>query len=239
MDRTQIFTRTQIALALVLPVALVAGRTLYTGRVAYFFLLWNLFLAWLPLLFAFLALHARRRAVVFAPLFAIAWLLFLPNAPYLVTDIIHMPRNGGISGPYDAVLLFVFAMSGAFLGVASLRWMEEAVMEEWGTTWGRLFALAVIGLTGFGVYIGRYLRWNSWDVVTNPASLLRDIYPFVVHPVQNWQVWVLSLLFAAAFAFAYWLLRETPLLAGPASAAHAASRSRGRRKDPAGWYRLE
>lgn len=117
-----------------------------------------------------------------------------------------MPYHGGASALYDAVLLFVFAMGGIFLGIASLRWMEEAIARDWGVLWGQFFALGIIGLTGFGIYIGRYLRWNSWDIVANPASLVRDIRPFFIHPVQNWQVWVFSALFATAFAFAYWLL---------------------------------
>jgi len=206
----------KIAIAFMLPIALLVARVLYTGRTTYLFMLWNLFLAWLPLLFAYLTLYSRRKRSITMPIFAIAWLLFLPNAPYLVTDIIHMPYPGGASSLYDAVLFFVFAMGGIFLGTASLRWMEEAVARDWGVLWGQFFALAIIGLTGFGIYIGRYLRWNSWDVVANPVPLMREIYPFFVHPFQNWQVWVFSALFGVAFAFAYRLLQEAPATVSPA-----------------------
>lgn len=216
MDQPHIFTRTKIALACVLPIALLAARILYTGQSTHLHLLWNLFLAWLPLLFAYLALYAWQKRSIAAPVLAVIWLLFLPNAPYLVTDIIHMPYHGGTSALYDAVLLFVFAMGGIFLGTVSLRWMADAVAKEWGSFWGQGFALGVIGLTGFGIYLGRYLRWNSWDVVTNPTSLMRDIYPFFVHPFQNWQVWIFSILFAIAFAFAYWLLQTAPAIEQPA-----------------------
>ena len=94
-----------------LPVFLLMARVFYTGRITYIFLIWSLFLAWLPLLFAYLSVRLgfKRRL---AGLWALAWLLFFPNAPYIITDIMHLPNVGGVPILYDVVMLFAFAMVG-------------------------------------------------------------------------------------------------------------------------------
>jgi uncharacterized membrane protein len=189
-----------------LPVLLLAGRVIYTGSLTHTYIVWNLLLAWLPLAFAYLALRPRTTLRPLRLAFGLAWLLFLPNAPYLVTDMIHLPYGGGIPILYDVVLLFSAALCGLVLGLVSLRWMQTAVAGRLGAWPGRLFGLTALGMAGFGIYLGRYLRWSSWDVVLKPAALARDIWLHVIHPVQHWQAWALALLFAALLTFAYGLL---------------------------------
>ena len=192
-----------------LPVFLLMARVFYTGRITYIFLIWNLFLAWLPLLFAYLSVRLgfKRRL---AGLWALAWLLFFPNAPYIITDIMHLPNVGGVPILYDVVMLFAFAMVGIVLGFVSLRWMQWGVAQRWGVWASRFFALTVLGLAGFGIYLGRYLRWNSWDVFTNPIALLRDIAPVFIAPTVYWRVWAMSMLFALLLTFLYWLFATLP-----------------------------
>ncbi|MBN1139483.1 MAG: DUF1361 domain-containing protein [Anaerolineae bacterium] len=188
-----------------LPVLLLAGRVVYTRSLTHTYVAWNLCLAWLPLAFAYLALRPGQ-ARLLRLAFGLAWLLFLPNAPYLVTDLIHLPYGSGIPILYDVVLLFAAALCGLALGLVSLRWVQAAVAAWLGAWPGRLFVLVVVGMAGFGVYLGRYLRWSSWDVLLSPAALARDIWLHLIHPVQHWQAWALALLFAILLAFAHGLL---------------------------------
>ena len=105
---------------------------------------------------------------------SLAWLLFLPNAPYLFTDLIHITRVPATRIWTDLVMVLVFALPGLVLGFLSLQRMQALVARRRGAITGWLFAAAVAGLSGFGVYIGRFERWNSWDVLANPVALLSD-----------------------------------------------------------------
>jgi uncharacterized membrane protein len=199
------------------PVLLMAGRVTYTGSLTHAHIMWNLFLAWLPVAFAYLAVRPRVTSRLLRLAFCLAWLLFLPNAPYLITDLIHLPYGGGIPILYDVVLLFSAALCGLALGLVSLRWMQAAVAGRLGVWPGQLFGLAALGLAGFGVYLGRYLRWSSWDVLLKPVALAQDIWLHVLHPIQHWQAWALALLFALLLAFAYGLLATLEETKGPSA----------------------
>jgi uncharacterized membrane protein len=138
------------------------------------FIPWNLVLAWIPMLFAFLiyALHtkgARRRSLIVVC--AVIWFLFYPNAPYLVTDLGHIRWQPGNPAWFDLLLMMTVAWTGLLLGNISLYLMQE-VVEAWrGRTAGWLFAVGMLALGSVGVFVGRFWRWNSGDVLTNPISL--------------------------------------------------------------------
>jgi len=185
-----------------LPAGLLAARVVHTGSRVHAYVAWNLVLAWMPLLFAYVSVRPGSTPRLLRAGSGLAWLLFLPNAPYLVTDLMHLHQSQ-IPILYDVVLLFSAALCGLALGLVSLHWMESGVARALGCWPGRLFGAAAACAAGFGVYLGRYLRWNSWDLVTQPAALARDILQYVVHPVQHWQVWGFALLFAALLLAAY------------------------------------
>jgi uncharacterized membrane protein len=179
MKKLPIFTT--LLLISLFSLALIIVRALYTNHLAYHFLLWNLFLAWLPLLFAALALRWQKR-----PLLALAaaflWLLFFPNAPYLVTDLIHLRSYPPVPLWYDLILLLDFALLGLFLGFVSLGMMHSLVNNHFGHIAGWSFVLVSLTLGGLGVFIGRFLRWNSWDLFTRPLSLLIDVSTQLTEP---------------------------------------------------------
>lgn len=193
-----------------LPLALQIAKMIYAGHASHVYVAWNLFLAWLPLGFAWLAVRPRATPMAVRVVAGLVWLLFLPNAPYLVTDLMHLRVSGGVPILYDVVLLFSAALCGLALGLVSLRWMQSAVRARLGVWPGRLFGLAALGAAGFGMYLGRYLRWNSWDVLIRPAALAQDIWLRVRHPVQHWQAWALVLLFATLLACVYGALNALP-----------------------------
>ena len=204
--RSTFGTFTRLTLAAAFPLGLIIARSAYVGELSGTFLMWNLFLAWLPLLFAAITIWAERRGLLLALLPAVAWLAFLPNAPYLVTDLMHLAANSRVPLLFDTVMLFSFALYGLALGLVSLRWMQTLVTRRWGRWLGWGFVLGALGAAGFGIYLGRYVRWNSWDLVTQPQLLLNDVLARLTSPILYWHSWAMTGLLAALLVFTYWLL---------------------------------
>jgi uncharacterized membrane protein len=198
-----------LLLASLLGTGLVAARWIYTGRPAYLFLLWNLFLAWLPLLMA-LATEALRRLPPLALGPALLWLLFLPNAPYLLTDLMHLGRWGNAPLWVDLLLLLIFGLTGLLLGFVSLELMHGLVEDVLGRLAGWLFVVVALSLSSVGVYIGRFLRWNSWDALLQPAAVGGDLLILLQQPWLHRQAYVFSLGLAAVLVCAYIALRLKP-----------------------------
>jgi uncharacterized membrane protein len=185
-----------------LSISLLALRIVKVEAGYFFFLAWNLFLAWMPFLFASAA-FALRRKLAAAAVLGLLWLLFLPNAPYLLTDLIHLRWVEGVPIWYDLSMFLSFAFSGLLLGMTSLNLMQSVVEERLGRPAGWLFVVAAMGLTGYGIYLGRFLRWNSWDVVTNPLGLAGDMLTMLRYPLEHLESYFISAVFAAIFLLAY------------------------------------
>lgn len=174
-------------------VLLLGVRIWHTESPAFIFLMWNLFLAFVPLLFARLALQATNKWTGRA--YACLWLLFFPNAMYIVTDLFHLWKHPGVPLWYDLLLLFSCALNGIAMGFYSLYKMERWLQQNIKAMYIKPVILAVMVASGFGIYLGRYQRWNSWDIITQPFSLLADIGRHVVHPFRYAESWEISLLF--------------------------------------------
>ncbi|HEX4644351.1 MAG TPA: DUF1361 domain-containing protein [Verrucomicrobiae bacterium] len=169
-------------------VLLVALRIGWTRNWEYFSLVWNLFLAWLPLAFSLAAFHLDRKGDgggwrLYG--LGLLWLLFFPNAPYIFTDLIHLTTAFRADFWVDLSLVLLVALTGFLLGFVSLYLMQTLVARRWGRAAGWLFSLLACGLGGFGIYLGRFLRWNSWSVVTHPMDLSRDIGHWAAHPLAD------------------------------------------------------
>jgi uncharacterized membrane protein len=161
-------------------------RTRHLGDATYRFLIWNLMLAWLPLVFAAIAyVAARRRLGIVAALFGVLWLLFFPNAPYLLTDFIHLQEAGAAPLWYDALMLSSFAWTALMLGFVSLYLMQMIWRRSLGAAWSWVGAACALALGSFGVYIGRYMRWNSWDALLHPRSVVDVIRAELENPVTH------------------------------------------------------
>ncbi len=190
-------------------VGLVAGRIAWTRNIDYAFLLWNLFLAWLPLVFAFLACDEYREGTRtnwrFLGLGA-SWLLFFPNAPYIFTDVIHLRMRFYQHFWVDLTLILLCAVTGMVLGFLSLFLMQSVVARRFGRPAGWLFIAGVTGLSGFGIYLGRILRFNSWDVLFKPVELYRGIGHWVAEPLSPPAKLAFPALFAAFLFLSYLML---------------------------------
>ena len=203
-----------LAAASVLGTILIAARTLLTWRGQHLFLVWNLFLAWVPLLLALRleSLHRREQLVGWhAGGTAVAWLLFFPNAPYILTDLIHLKPIVKTLWWTDLILILLFALIGLVLGFLSLHRLHQVVAARRGWAAGWMFVVAVTFLSGFGVYLGRFERWNSWDVITNPFALMADSINWLQFRSAKFTL-LFGLLLTTAYALLYSL---TMLRSGP------------------------
>lgn len=191
-------------------VAMIMVRILYTGRYTFLFLVWNLFLAYLPYLLTNW-LQQRpgliRNKWKFMALFGV-WLLFIPNSFYIITDLFHLANYYTIPVWFDLALILSFAWNGLLLGILSVRQMEKMVQWWLPANSGWLFIYPIMWLNAFGMYIGRYLRFNSWDVVTNPFQLLADISSLLLHPVQNKFAWSMVCCFSILMTLIYGTLKK-------------------------------
>lgn len=163
------------------------------------FLIWNLFLAWIPMVFAVgFAVVRRRWALV--PL-GIGWLAFLPNSPYLVTDLVHLGDGENL---WRHVLQYGFAAwTGILLGVVSMLLVHRRLERDFGALWGWLAVALSVGLCAIGVVIGRFQRWNSWDLVTRPDAVVAATFDWVSSPFAYVQSTGVAAAVAAFFGLAY------------------------------------
>jgi uncharacterized membrane protein len=174
-----------LALASALCIGALVARWLYSDADAFSFLAWNLFLAWIPVLAAIAAYDARRRGATLLTVLplAVVWLLFLPNAPYLLTDFVHLGSRDDAPLWFDIVLFGSFAWTGMLLGFLSIFVMQGIVRRAAGAVWGWVLVAASLGASSFGIYLGRSLGWNSWDFVVRPGALIEDIWARLIDPL--------------------------------------------------------
>ncbi len=149
------------------------ARAQYCGRGMFGFLLFNTLLAWIPWLLAVaLGYAARRGARATAAVLGLAWLAFLPNAPYLLTDFLHLRARPPVPIWYDVLLLGAASLTGMLAGAFSLLRVERVASRAFGAPAARALAVASTVLAGFGIYLGRFERFNSWDLAVRPFTVL-------------------------------------------------------------------
>lgn len=194
--------------ATVVCLSLLGLRFIHTGTQHYRFLVWNLFLAWIPfglaaLASAFAATRSKIAYAIIVPT-TVLWLLFFPNAPYILTDFLHLDAyKDNVPQWYDLMLLLWFAWTGLLLGIASLRLMHEIARRALGVTAGWVFVAVATALGSLGIYLGRFLRWNSWDVLHAPLSLADQVWQRVSQPLANTKLVGFTGVFALFFLFVY------------------------------------
>ncbi|MBF9220867.1 DUF1361 domain-containing protein [Hymenobacter ruricola] len=208
------FSRARLTLMFVLGTSLalsfllIVGRVLMTGHFTFLFLIWNLFLAVIPFALSTLLGIAQGplRVRLLLPVGA-AWLLFFPNAPYILTDLFHLDARPGVPLWYDLALILSCAWNGLMLAYASLSDMQRLVQARLGFWSGWVFATLALLLSSFGIYLGRYLRFNSWDVLANPLTLFYDIVNRILHPFSFPGTWGVTLVFGLFLLVGYGTVR--------------------------------
>ena len=203
------FLKSELERMLILSVAFSVGlnlfRSVYTGSTTFMFLLWNLFLAIIPY---FISRNLLRSPAWIESKWKFwfvftCWLLFVPNSFYILTDLFHLRERPEVPLWFDLALIFSFAWNGLLMGILSVRQMEKIVMVKFGWQHEALFLVPIMFLNALGVFIGRYLRYNSWDVLTNPFALASDIIYMSIHPVRNRFDWSMIVCFTLLLLFIY------------------------------------
>jgi uncharacterized membrane protein len=184
-------------------------RRLYSGTWGFFFLNWNLFLAFVPWALTSLSFIRPRvqKSILGILAFLIFWLLFFPNAPYIITDLFHLRVIKNMPVWYDTLMILSYAWTGLLFGFLSL-WDIERILKQ------KLPQPLVTGLStfllfvgSFGIYIGRYLRWNTWDLFTKTSQVLTDIGDRFVNPFEHQTTWGVTLFMGSFLNIMYWSFR--------------------------------
>lgn len=206
--------KTEIHRLLLTPVAfgflLLLARTIYTGGLTFVFLVWNLFLAFVPYFLSYTVtvrpawLESKWK---FATVFTI-WLLFIPNSFYMLTDLFHLYDSYSVPRWYDLLLIFCFAWNALLAGILSVRHMEKMIQAKWTYPSDWLFIYPVMLLNALGIYIGRYMRFNSWNVINSPFRLLADTLDILLHPLFYKNAWAMVLCFSFFLSILYMTLKK-------------------------------
>jgi len=195
-----------LVMSSIISMGLFAARATTSESYRYAFLVWNLFLAWIPFGFAWIAYTSthlpKYLMYILVGVCAVLWLLFFPNAPYILTDFQHLTRlNGEAPVWYDVIMLLWFSWNGLFLGVISLYFMQKVVARWLGGISSWVFVVGVTVLSSLGIYVGRFLRWNSWDLILNPLKMPAEfLYAF---SQAEKRTLAFPFLFALFFLFVY------------------------------------
>jgi uncharacterized membrane protein len=207
-EKNRLYILILFILTTALCVTLVAFRVHYTSKITFVFLVWNIFLAIIPYAISTLLMmyhdRIRNRLLLIIPF--LCWLCFFPNAPYILTDLFHLRPRPGVPYWYDLALILFFAWNGLMLGYASLMDMQTVLTMHFNRWIGWMIAICSLILGGFGIYLGRYLRWNSWDVISSPQDLLHDISVRVIHPMAHPQTYGVTIVFSVFLVIGYLLI---------------------------------
>jgi uncharacterized membrane protein len=194
-------------------------RVFASATPTFLFLNWNLFLAFIPwalssLLIIYPKLQEKKLAVI---TLLGTWLLFFPNAPYILTDLFHLKHVVSMPMWFDLLLILSFAWVGLLFGFMSL-WDIEKILKQYliksrlkgllrYRLWIPLFSSVLLFIGSFGIYLGRYLRWNSWDIIAEPFALIYDIGDRFINPFEHPRTWGVTLFMGLFLNLVYWSLR--------------------------------
>lgn len=209
---TRKYTLTEMAyVATVFCLALACLRMYYANSYSYLFMIWNLLLGYVPFIISnvmALVPVLVKRWWLLLPAFAL-WLLFLPNAPYMITDLFHLAPFEPVPQWFDLFTLCAFAYTGVLVGYLSLAQMKHLLQQRFEAKF-RGFSLVMIWLCALGVYIGRYLRWNSWDLLTRPVAVLTDVFGIFFRPTHYPGAWGFTLCMGVLMCLFYYTAKKIP-----------------------------
>ncbi|MDR2919370.1 MAG: DUF1361 domain-containing protein [Tannerella sp.] len=181
-------------------------RFIYSDTKTFLFLNWNLFLAFIPWALSTLLIirPSIQRSKILICLLLLIWLLFFPNAPYILTDLFHLRLKLSMPIWFDLVLILSFAWTGLLFGFFSLWDIEQILLKSMKKTTVRIISVMLLFMGSFGIYVGRYLRWNSWDIITEPFRLAYDIGDRLINPFEHPRTWGMTILMGTFLNILYW-----------------------------------
>ncbi len=162
---------------------MVAIRTTITLNSYYLFLIWNLFLAWIPLFLSLILIIEGLHKIIKISV-GLSWIIFYPNSSYFITDFIHISSDGyhlshntgiNIIVWYDFLMISLFVFTGLLIGFLSLYLLHNVIKNKFSMQAGWRFVIVAEILSSYGIYLGRFIRLNSWHVITKPSDLVKSI----------------------------------------------------------------
>ena len=184
-------------------------RFIYTDTKVFLFLNWNLFLAFVPWAVTSITIlkpNIQSYKITIIILLAV-WLLFFPNAPYILTDLFHLRLKSSMPKWFDLILILSFAWTGLVFGFLSLWDIEKILTKSLNQVWISIISISLLFIGSFGIYLGRYLRWNSWDIIGEPFNLLYDITDRLINPFDHPRTWGVTIFMGIFLNMIYWTFR--------------------------------
>lgn len=191
----------------VLAVVMNILRIIIWDKDSFIYILWNIFLAFVPFIISSFILfyYRKKRFNNFLLIFGMfIWLIFIPNAPYIVTDFIHLGEIRSIPILFDILLIFSSAIVGLILGAHSLFHIEQIFNMKFSQRKTSIIIMTIILLISFGLYLGRFLRFNSWDIFINHTSLIKNVWNIFSDPSSSTDVFLYALMFFFFNVFFYY-----------------------------------
>lgn len=199
---------TVIFLVMLMSFFILSIRVTITKTISYFFLIWNIFLAIIPYIIT-MYLSERKQLERFSFFIAFSlWLAFLPNAPYIITDLYHLKTSSYNLIWLDTLLIASFAIAGVLLFYYSLNQMKTLLLRFFSRKTSETIIITTLFLSSFGVYIGRFLRYNSWEILSNPMKLFNDILAMILHPITFYEVWLFTFTFGIFLTIGYLIFKN-------------------------------
>ncbi len=196
-------TFTFLTACVLLSVFLLTFRIKLTHSFFLIFMVWNLFLAMIPYTISLYLENKKKTTKLGLVVYSGIWLLFLPNAPYMVTDFVHLKLSTNNLAWLDFTIIGSFAFTGLAFYFLSINDMLKTFSRHLKSTFNRYVLYLLFLLSGFGVYFGRFLRYNSWEILQNPIAILNDIVSIAIHPFQNLGAWLFTLCFSLLLFIGY------------------------------------
>jgi len=209
MDTRLTFQKILLAIFAFIAV-LICCRIYYSGTFLFTFLVWNIFLAWIPFTISYYLIKPFTESKWKQAMLFIVWLLFFPNALYIITDLIHLQIDTSVPKWFDAILLFISSVVGLMMAFISLYRVERFLTKWFSEKRIPIIIAGILFLGSFGVYLGRFLRWNSWDIISNPLGLLSSIIHRFIFPFEHLRTWGITLLLTILFYLLYFSVKKLP-----------------------------
>lgn len=180
-------------------------RISMTNSLFFGFLIWNLFLAYVPYFISSIIKEKMQNSSKFKLIIALfVWLIFLPNAPYIITDFIHLNHAKANLVWLDIFILFAFSSTGLILAITSLIDVYKIINKKRNLQYANYFSISATFLCGFGIYLGRFLRFNSWDIITSPISIIKKSLLSINDP----KTWFITISFGS-FLFILFIISKS------------------------------
>jgi uncharacterized membrane protein len=188
---------------------LIVLRVMATGKLQFIFLIWNLFLAFIPFFIAnwLYLFRDRFNKITVIPMVAM-WLLFFPNAPYIITDIIHLHPSKDFGYWYNLLIVISCVWNALVMGLLSLNDIQNVLTEKFGKLTAWIVSISSVFLGAFGIYLGRILRWNSWDLFFDTKCLVYDITDRIINPMSHGRTLGITLFYGMFLLIVYLFFRQ-------------------------------